>query len=148
MMSGDFQLLLKRLNPKLKIWSNPNNDNLASIYYVKNSIEFCPVIGIDKNFIPEYSIYDKQGYIIKGGWSRVINHLYRLKLTTREKIKKELPSFFERRIINTVPQIEEDEAKKKLRDLGFDDLHQSFDPEERTPTSVRNISRRGSYQEC
>lgn len=150
MLSGDFYKKLKQLNPNLRVWADPNKtDTLAGVYYVDPFKGYTDLMGIDKNYIPEYTIYDNKGYIIKGGWSRVVWLLYRSRLTTRDKVKKVFPSFFERRIMNTAPQIEVDRTQKRLEDLGIPTtMAQSTDIDELIGKAdeVRHMTSKGSYE--
>jgi hypothetical protein len=98
MLSGDFQKAVKRLNPKLRICSLENSDHAAGLYYIDPFEGYIAVCGVDKNYLPERTEVDEVGHILKSGWRRVVNILLARGFTTREKVKKVWPSFFESHI--------------------------------------------------
>lgn len=98
MLSGDFLKLLHRLNPKLRVCSKDNSNFAAGLYYINPYEGYVEVCGVDKNFVPERTEVDEVGHILRSGWRRVINILLAKGLTTREKVKKALPSFFEQHV--------------------------------------------------
>jgi hypothetical protein len=98
MLSGDFQRVVKQLNPRLRICSLDGSKNAAGIYYIDPIEGYISVCGVDKNYVPERTEVDEIGHILKSGWRRVVNILLARNLTTREKVKKIWPSFFEQHI--------------------------------------------------
>lgn len=95
MLSGDFVRCLHKLNPKLKVCSLNNSSHAAGLYYIDPEEGYVAVCGVDKNYLPERTEVDQVGHILKSGWRRVVNILLSRGLTTREKVKRVWPSFFE-----------------------------------------------------
>ena len=87
MLSGDFERKLKKLNPRLKIFCGDDRYKPAGLYYVVGN-EYVQICGVDKNYIPEYTIWDDKGHIIKAGWRRAISQLLQRHLVNREKVMK------------------------------------------------------------
>ena len=94
MTTGTFLRYLGRLNPKLRVCSFENSANLAGLYYINAKDEWVDICGVDKEYVPEYSEWDKAGHLTVSGWRRVAFILLRLHLTTREKIVRNWPGFF------------------------------------------------------
>jgi len=84
MLSCDFATKICQLNRKLRIACGNNSSRPAGLYIIINGEEV-NICGIDKNFIPEYIIYDKIGHIVKSGWRRPIQILIGLKLVNKNK---------------------------------------------------------------
>jgi hypothetical protein len=95
MFAGDFQKRLKKLNSKLRVCSLDNSNHAAGLYYIDPFEGYISICGVDKNYVPERAEVDEIGHILKSGWRRVVNILLARGLTTREKVKKVWPSFFE-----------------------------------------------------
>lgn len=96
MMSSDFQRVVRKLNPKLRICSLENSQYAAGLYYIDPFEGYVAVCGVDKNYVPERTEVDEIGHILKSGWRRVVNILLARGLTTRERVKRVLGlSFFE-----------------------------------------------------
>jgi hypothetical protein len=89
---------LKRLNPKLRVCQFENSKHLPGIYYVDDKEGVVDVCATDICNVPAYPEYDKAGALIKSGYRRVVFVLLHAKLTTKEKVKKLWPSFFEQRM--------------------------------------------------
>jgi hypothetical protein len=105
MMASDFLKRLRILNPKMKVMSYGSNGRLASIYYI-NREGPQDLIGVDKNWVPEYPAYDNQGHLTQGGWRRVCVVLLAQKLTTKELIRKAFgASFFDKRRTDHMEEI-------------------------------------------
>ena len=83
MLAGDFQRRLRRLNPKLRIWCGDDDSKPAGIFFVSSDGEYNEVCGIDKNYIPEHTIWGEGGFIAKGGWRRALKVLIHRKLVDR-----------------------------------------------------------------
>jgi hypothetical protein len=113
MLSGDFQKAVRKLNPKLRICSLENSKHAAGLYYIDPYEGYISVCGVDKNYLPERTEVDEIGHILKSGWRRVVNILLARQLTSREKVKKVWPSFFEQRI-PPVSFCNDDPIQKKI----------------------------------
>lgn len=87
MHPGDFARNLRILNRNLRIFCGNDDTKPASIYYVKNGEEET-VCGIDKNYVPEWIIWNEDGSIAKGGWRRALKILIDKKLINRSKAEK------------------------------------------------------------
>lgn len=87
MLAGEFARSLRRLNPRLKVWCGDNDRMPASVFIVKNS-EFEQLCGCDKNYVPEHTEFDAQGFIKKGGWRRVLRILIQLRLVDRRHAER------------------------------------------------------------
>jgi len=87
MLAGDFQRKLRKLNKKLRIFCK-DNDRPAGIFQVIRG-EYTEICGIDKNIVPEYSIFAINGAHIKGGWRRVLRILIKKGLINRTTAEKE-----------------------------------------------------------
>lgn len=74
MLSGEFQRKLRRLNPELRIWCGNDDSKAAGLYQVVKN-EYDAIMGVDKNYIPEWPSYDEKGHIVLSGWRRVLNVL-------------------------------------------------------------------------
>lgn len=89
---------LKKLNPRLNVCQFENSRHLPGIYYVDEREGIVDVCATDKDWVPALSSFDSNGAMIKSGYRRVVWILLHMKLTTREKVRKVFPSFFEQRI--------------------------------------------------
>lgn len=95
MLSGTFQKYIKRLNPELKIACGNDNTKPAGLFLYKFGEEI-NICGIDKNFIPEHSIFDDYGHMIKSGWRRPITILISLKLVNRKQAENLFSTKFDK----------------------------------------------------
>ncbi len=59
----------------------------ASVFIVKNS-EFEQLCGCDKNYVPEHTEFDANGFIKKGGWRRTLRILIQQKLIDRRHAER------------------------------------------------------------
>lgn len=87
MLSGDFARKLRCLNPRLKVWCGDDNSKPAGLYYVVGD-EYVSICGVDKNYIPEYTIWDNKGHIIKSGWRRTISQLLQRHLVSKKDVMR------------------------------------------------------------
>lgn len=86
---------LRELNPKLRVCQFENSRNLPGIYYMgyEGIVDVCAT---DLEWVPPMPVFDKNGFVVKAGYRRVVFILLHLKLTTRETVKKVLGGgFFE-----------------------------------------------------
>lgn len=96
MMSSDFQKALKEMNSRLSIFCGDDDSKPAGIWYLQKNGEYQPISGIDKNWVPEYSEFDKKGHRIVGGWRRVLRELIARKLITLAQTRKRFGYWNER----------------------------------------------------
>lgn len=88
---------LRQLNPKLRVCQFDYSKHLPGIYYIDDRHGIMDVCVTDIGWVPSYPEFDKSGALVKSGYRRVIFILLHAKLTTRDKVKKIFPSFFEQR---------------------------------------------------
>lgn len=86
---------LRQLNPKLKVCQFENSNKLPGIYYVDDREGIVDICCTDKEWVPALSKYNSSGYLVQSGYRRVVHTLLQLKLTTKEKVLRVFPSFFE-----------------------------------------------------
>lgn len=86
---------LRQLNPKLKVCQFENSRHLPGIYYVDDREGIVDVCATDVGWVPALPEFDSNGTLVKSGYRRVVLILLQLKLTTREKVRKVFPGFFE-----------------------------------------------------
>lgn len=88
---------LKKLNPRLKVCQFENSNHLPGVYYIDDREGIVDICATDKEWVPAYPEYDAAGRMIKSGYRRVVFLLMHMKLTTRDKVLKIFPSFFNQR---------------------------------------------------
>lgn len=88
MLSGTFQSKLRSLNRNLRIYCGNDDTKPAGIFRVIRG-EYTEICGIDKNYVPERSIFAKNGTHIKGGWRRALRLLIKQGLVNRASAEKE-----------------------------------------------------------
>ena len=86
---------LKKLNPKLRVCQFESSNHLPGIYYINDYEGIVDICATDIGDVPALPLFNHNGGMVKSGYRRVIFLLLKLKLTTREKVKKEFPGFFE-----------------------------------------------------
>lgn len=89
---------LRKLNPKLRVCQFENSRHLPGIYYVDDREGIVDICATDKDWVPALPSYSSTGAVIKSGYRRAIFILIHMKLTTREKVKKVFPTFFEQTV--------------------------------------------------
>lgn len=102
MTLGKFDRKVRELsNNRIKVFYGYNDDKPASLYmiYADEEITIC---GIDKNEVPERTIYDEQGHIVKGGWRRAIKILIGAKLVDKFKAQRIFKTSFDYKEINAM----------------------------------------------
>ena len=87
MLAGDFERKLRKLNKKLRIFCGDWDTRPAGIFHVVRG-EYTEICGIDKNYVPEYSIMAPHGAHIKGGWRRALRILIRKGLIDRRQAER------------------------------------------------------------
>lgn len=95
MMASDFQLRLRKLNPKLKIYCGDDDSKPAGIFIIRRGEHgddlggsYDQLCSIDKNWVPEHTEFAKNGSIIKGGWRRALKILIQKGLVDRRKAER------------------------------------------------------------
>lgn len=84
MLASDFQSKLRKLNKNIRIYCGDNDSRLAGVFHVVDG-EYIDIIGVDKNYLPEWPKVDEQGRIVKSGWRRVMRVLIEKKLVDRRR---------------------------------------------------------------
>ena len=87
MLAGDFQRKIKKLNPQLHIFCGNDDRKGAGLFRIAKG-EYEAIIGVDKSFVPEWTIYDDYGHIVKSGWRRVVKNLIKRRLVNRHKAEQ------------------------------------------------------------
>ena len=88
---------LKQLNPGLKVCQLENSNHLPGVYYIDERDGIVDICATDIGWAPPYPEYDSRGGMVKSGYRRVIFLLLHTKLTTKDKVRKLFPGFFEQR---------------------------------------------------
>lgn len=109
MLPGTFYHKLQKLNPYLRILSNGIRQSLYIVDGCNAPLHLC---GVDRNDIPEFTIYDKKGHIIKAGWRRTVEILIFNKLVKRNLAEKIFSAVFDKR--NSLMIIEDDPIDKAI----------------------------------
>lgn len=88
---------LKQLNPALRVCQFENSNHLPGVYYVHERDGIVDICATDIGWVPLHPEFNVHGQMVKSGYRRVIFLLLHTKLTTKEKVKKLFPGFFEQR---------------------------------------------------
>jgi hypothetical protein len=96
MLAGEFERKLRKLNRNLRIFCGDNDSRAAGLFTVVRN-EYKEICGVDKNFIPEYTIKDNFGYIVKSGFRRIIKLLINQGYIDRKQAEREFSLSFEYR---------------------------------------------------
>lgn len=112
LLSGEFERLLRRLNPDLHIYCGDASNRPAGLYLVKNG-QIIELGGVDKNFVPDQTIIDKQGRIVKKGWRAVLLNLVAQRIVRYADAVREIPELRER-VEPVSPEKEEREIDKAV----------------------------------
>lgn len=97
MLSGDFERKLRKLNNNIRIFCLDSN-KAAGIFTVCRG-EYTEICGIDKNYIPERTIYDPEtGRILKGGFRRALKVLIGKGYIDRKEAEKAFSLSFEYKV--------------------------------------------------
>lgn len=86
---------LRQLNKKLRVCQFDSSSHLPGIYYIDERDGIVDVCATDVGYVPALPEFNAAGQMVKSGYRRVISILLQLKLTTREKVRRIFPSFFE-----------------------------------------------------
>lgn len=90
MLAGEFERRLRRLNRKLHIFCGNNPRTPAGIW-LENPAEpdgYEQICGIDKQWVPEHSMWNEDGSLFKGGWRRVLRYLIQRRIIDRKYAEK------------------------------------------------------------
>ncbi len=115
MLAGEFARKLSKLNSKLRVFCGDDDHKPAGIFYVTPQGEYTEVCGIDKNYVPEFTDWDKIGHIKHGGWRRALQVLSSLKLINRRESYKLFGHWDEHRQPPFVREI--DSLDKQIQEL-------------------------------
>ena len=113
----DFERKLKKLNPRIVVYYGPDPSKPAGIMYKAatwNGVEYQSICGIDKGFLPEHPITDKEGHILKGGWRRVLALLVAQKIIDVHKSFKYFGPWLSHNVPAYQPH-QENEIDKELK---------------------------------
>lgn len=88
---------LRQLNPRLRVCQFDNSNYLPGVYYVDDKEGIVDLCATDRGWVPAYPEFSSDGRLIKSGYRRVILLLLHQKLTTKDKVRRLWPSFFEQR---------------------------------------------------
>jgi hypothetical protein len=119
MLSGAFERKLKNLNKRIKVYCGDNDRFPAGIFIVSSSGEYMEICAADKNYVPEYVMYDKTGRIMKSGWRRTLKILINKGLIKKEDAQREFCSHLDGRAPSR-PQIKQDSSLQKLKSMGIE----------------------------
>lgn len=86
---------LKQLNSKLKVCQFENSKHLPGLYYVDDREGIVDICATDKEWVPPVASFGPDMRVKKVGYRRVVFILLHMKLTTREKVRKVFPGFFD-----------------------------------------------------
>jgi len=86
---------LRQLNPRLKVCQFEASNHLPGVYYVDDRDGIVDICATDVGEVPALPEFGPNGFLVKSGYRRVVLALLELKLTTRDKVKKVFPGFFE-----------------------------------------------------
>lgn len=87
MLSGEFARKLRALNRELRIWCADNDHLPAGLFRVQHG-EYEQICSVDKQWVPEHTMFDAQGFIKKSGWRRVLGILIRQRLVDRRHAER------------------------------------------------------------
>jgi len=87
MIPGEFLRRLQKLNSKLRVCCK--DGPYAAGLYIIESGEYVDICGIDKNWVPEHTAYDKHtGQRTRSGWRRVLRILIQKSLVDRKAAER------------------------------------------------------------
>jgi hypothetical protein len=119
MLSGEFERKLRNLNKRIRIYCGNNDLYAAGIYVVSPAGEYTEICAADKNYVPEFIMYDSTGRIQKSGWRRILKILISKGLVKKQEAQKEFGTRLDGRS-PTRPKIQQDSALKKLANMGIE----------------------------
>lgn len=114
MEPGTFYRKLRSLNPQLKIWCGNDDSKPAGLFIVKQN-EFTEICGVDKQDIPEHTVFNEKGLIVKSGWRRTLRVLISQRLISEAKAEKVFKCVLDvnrRKVKKAVQDSPEDRLKK------------------------------------
>lgn len=118
MLSGDVERNLRKLNKRIRIFCGDDDTKPAGVFIVAGG-EYTEICGIDKNYVPEYTRWNDQGFIVKSGYRRVLKILVAKGLVHREKAEKLFRTHLYGRAPRA-PELRKDSTVQKLRSLGVE----------------------------
>lgn len=120
MLSGTFAQKLRKLNKDVRIFCGDDSNRAAGLFIVLPDGEYQEVCGVDKNQVPEWTVYDEGGRIVKAGWRRTLKVLIGRKLIDRKKAEKLFSADLSYRQNPFVPRDERQEKINKLKSMGVE----------------------------
>lgn len=94
----EVRIYLEKLNDNLRIACGNNDSRLAGVWLrERDGLGAEDICGVDKNYVPAYPSFDSSGHITTSGWRRVTWILLTHGYTTKEKIRRVCPGFFDSR---------------------------------------------------
>jgi len=88
MLSGDFERKLRKVNPHIRIFCSDSDYTPAGIFTVLPNGEYQSICGVDKNMLPEHTIYNPDGSILKSGYRRALKILINRGYIDRRKAER------------------------------------------------------------
>jgi hypothetical protein len=94
-LSGEFERLLRRLNPDLHVYCGDSYNRPAGLFLVKDG-QIQELGGVDKNMVPDQTIVGASGMIVKKGWRATIKMLLGMRLVRPKDVQRLLPEYYSR----------------------------------------------------
>lgn len=120
MLSGDVQRNLRKLNKNIRIFCGNDDSHPAGIFIVSPSGEYTEICGIDKQYVPEHTTWNDQGFIVKSGYRRVLKILVAKGLVHRKEAEKVFRTHLYGTRAPKAPEIRKDSSLQKLKSMGID----------------------------
>lgn len=96
MLVGTFQQKIRSLNKNLVFMAVENSDKPIALYnYEKGDLTH--VCGTDRNDVPEFSLCDRKGRILKSGWRRTVEILIGQGLVDKYRAQSVFGAVFDKR---------------------------------------------------
>lgn len=114
MLAGTFQQKIRSLNKNLVFMAVENKDKPVALYYKENN-DLRHICGTDRDDVPEFSLCDRKGHILKSGWRRTVELLIGQGLVSRYRAQKLFGAVFDKRHGEFV--IDPDPIQKAINDF-------------------------------
>jgi hypothetical protein len=112
MLAGEFERKVRSLNSRLRIYCSNDDSKPAGMFHVVDG-EYTELMGVDKNYLPEFVRYGVSNTIEKRGWRSVIERLIHAGLVSKSKAEKVFNTHFDGRKAD-VPVLDQDPILKAL----------------------------------
>lgn len=113
MFAGDFLRNLKKLNKNLTVFSS--DERYPAGLYLMFYGEPVHICGVDRNHVPEFTVTDSKGHIVKSGWRRVLSILISKGLI--DKFKAQRTFHTELKKANRHINVEQDATMRAMLDI-------------------------------